>query len=259
MNQIIVPWSPYEGRTNYVSSGRKALTSAFSDLVRSRAGFQPYELPEIFAAPEDDSENDAARDLVRLDGDHLARMFAMGKLDSFARPLGGGEVLEIASELWELDDPLPRFATGAFNLKCWADPAAEHTHRIFVETAQFDRWLAGLKPLGVLSNRQVEEIVDPQLRAARAVAARAVTGAAVESGSSSSRAFEQAGDPPGVGPLLLSIGEVSKLIDRSTSTIYSDINKGAFPEGIKLGSSTKWKKSEILAWIEEQAAKRGQG
>lgn len=63
-------------------------------------------------------------------------------------------------------------------------------------------------------------------------------------------------DPPGVGPLLLTVEEVSELIGRSVSSIYGYEKKGAFPERIKLGSSSRWRKGEVLAWIEEQAAKR---
>ncbi|MBU0670071.1 MAG: AlpA family phage regulatory protein [Alphaproteobacteria bacterium] len=65
--------------------------------------------------------------------------------------------------------------------------------------------------------------------------------------------------PSGVGPVLLSVEEVSALIGRSRSTIYQDEKNGTFPQRIKLGSSTRWKKAEVLAWIEEQAAKRDRG
>lgn len=257
MTTDISPWSPYEGRTSIVSRDRKTLTSAFADVVKCRAGFPPHELPEIFAAPEDEGENDAARDLVRLDAEHLARMFAVGGLETFARPLNGGEVVAMAPELWELDDPLPRFATGGLNLERWADAEAPPTHRIFVDSKQFERWLAALKPLGPLASRQVEEIVDPQLRAVRAIAARNVANQPLaETGEEHSDSVSA--DPPGVGPVLLSVGEVSKLIGRSRSTIYQDEKNGTFPERIKLGSSARWKKSEVLAWVEEHAAKRGE-
>lgn len=254
MNEIIPAWSPYEGRTCYVSSGRKTLTSAFADLVLCRSGFPPTELPEIFAAAEDEAENDAARDLVRLDAELLARMFAMGRIGTAARPLGGGEVSAIAIDLWEVDDPLPRFATGALNLERWWDPKAPLTHRIFVDTKQFDRWLAALQPPGFLSERQIEEIVDPQLRAARATAGEGVRREGDESAASDDRHVDPV-DPPGVGPLLLSIKEVRDLIKKSESTIYAGRKKGTFPEGFLLGSSRRWKKTEILAWIEQQAAK----
>lgn len=251
----IAPWSPYLGRTSLVSSGRKTLTMAFGELVQSRAGFPPDELPEIFAAPEDDGENDAARDLVRLDAEHLTRMFALGRLDAFARPLGGGDVAAIPAACWELDHPLPRFATGTMNLEHWANPDAAPTHRIFVGSAQFDEWLAVLEPLGPLTNRQIEEIVDPQLRAARAVAARKVTTAQGDDVAQSPGYFVPT-NPPGVGPALLTIKEVCKLIGKSESWIHQSINDGKFPERLKLGSSARWKQTEVLAWIEEQAAKR---
>ncbi|WP_202391972.1 helix-turn-helix transcriptional regulator [Qipengyuania vulgaris] len=259
MTNSISPWSPYVGRTSMVSAGRKTLTSAFADLVVSRQGFQSYELPDIFSAPVDEGENDAARDLVRLEAEHLSRMFANGRLTSFARPLGGGEVTTIASEFWELDDPLPRFATGVLNLEQWADEGAEPTHRIFVDGQQFDGWLASLKPLGPLSNRQVEEIVDPQLRATRSVARRsAQCGFGQADGVVDGHQHEMS-TPPGVGPEFLTVKEVSTLVGRSRSSIYEDEKKGQFPERVKIGASSRWAKSEVLAWIAEQATKRGEG
>ena len=243
-----------------VSDGRTALTAAFAGVVRVRAGFASHELPEIFSAPADDGENDAARDLVRLDAEHMTRMFVIGRIATFARPLGGGDVVAISPTAWEIDDPLNRFATGALNLDHWSEIESPPSHRIFIDRPQFDEWLAGLKPLGFLTSRQVEEIVDPQLRAQRAVAERRWKSELPQSASlESDKSYNKqgAGDPPGVGPLLLTVSEVSELIGRSTSTIYADVKKGAFPEGIKLGSSTRWKKTEVLAWIEEQAGKRG--
>ena len=165
--------------------------------------------------------------------------------------------MPIDQALWEVDDVLPRFATGAFNIDEWADAGAPPTHRIFVNGAAFDTWLAALKPLGPLNRRQVEEIVDPQLRAARAIATRQIAsqpGTASHTGEH----LSVASNPPGVGPELLSINEVSDLIGRSRSTIYNDEKKGAFPQRLKLGSSARWMKSEVLAWIAEQAARRGE-
>ncbi len=192
-----------------VSGGRRTLTSAFADLVVSRQGFQSYELPEIFAAPEDEGENDAARDLVRLEAEHLSRMFANGRLNSFVRPLGGGEVTAIAPELWEIDDSLPRFATGALNLEHWADYSADPTHRVFVDVQQFDSWLANLKPLGPLSNRQIEEIVDPHLRAVRSVARRSLDPEIEHADRPMKRDMQRASAPLGVGPEFLTVQEVS--------------------------------------------------
>lgn len=256
MSRYIPPWSPYEGRTSIISSGRKTLTSAFADVVSCRSGFSSFELPQIFAAEEDEGENDAARDLVRLDAELLSHRFVTGKLQTFSRPLDGGEVEPIPAHHWELDDTVPRFATGAFNLDLWHDDTAELTHRIFVDERAFDAWLATLKPPGPLSNREIELVAEPHIRAARAVAARTVADTATFAAAPSDAA-EVRPDPPGVGPQLLSVEEVSALIGRSRSSIYQDESSGAFPQRIKLGSSTRWKKTEVLAWIEEQAAKRG--
>jgi hypothetical protein len=172
MLSSITPWSPYEGRTALASAGRITLTAAFADLVRIRAGFSPVDLPAIFAAPADEGENDACRDLVRLDAELLARKFVRGEIDTYIRPLRGGDVEQLKAEKWEIDDPLPRFATGALHREDWADPDALPTHRIFVDADQFERWLAALKPLGPLTVREAEAIVDPKLRVARSVAYR---------------------------------------------------------------------------------------
>lgn len=84
--------------------------------------------------------------------------------------------MAIPAAHWEIDDPLPRFATGVFNATEWADADADApaTHRIFVDAKEFDEWLAGLKPLGPLSDRELEGALNPRLRAARAIAARHV-------------------------------------------------------------------------------------
>ena len=179
----------------------------------------------------------------------------MGRLATFVSPLGGGEVVPIDADVWEIDDPLPRFATGALNLEQWANPDAPLTHRLFVDTDQFDSWLAGFKPMGPQSSRRVEEIVDPQLRARRTQAVRKV-----QTDSSSldkqMQAVAISSDPPGLGPALLTIKDVSELTTRSKFTIYQAEKDGTFPERLKLGSSSRWKKDEVMAWIEDQAARR---
>ena len=58
-------------------------------------GFIIYELPTIFAQPEDEGPNDAARDLIRLQSEDMTKAFVHGRLTSFMRPLGGSEVQPI--------------------------------------------------------------------------------------------------------------------------------------------------------------------
>lgn len=250
------PWAIYASRSSTISQGRVTLTAAFADLVHFRSGFASYELPEIFEAPEDEGENDACRDLVRLNAEILAGKFIAGDIDTFARPMNGGEITPIEPEPWEIDDPLPRFATGAFNYDAWSDPSAPLTHRIFVDSQQFDRWLAALKPPGVLTTRQVEAIVDPKVRAIRSVARHMAINDAAPRVENEGR-HPIVADRAGLGPELLTVKEVAKLISRSRSSVYAKVAAGTFPEQLKLDASSRWSKSEVMAWISEQAAKRG--
>ena len=252
---LITPWSPYLEQAFATSAGRRALVEAFGDLVRFQQGFSPHELPEIFAAPEDEGENDACRHLVSMDAACLTAQFLHGRIATLARPLGGGEVVSIEASLWEIDDPLPRMATGAFNLDQWADPEAEPTHRIFVDSEDFDQWLAGLNSPSRLSDRDLEAALDPKLRAARAVAARLVkTALEPQRQSFQSDADVSLSQSLSFGDELLTRPEVEVLIKLKKSAIYTKIEKDGFPEGIPLGGKVVWRKSEVMAWVEEKAA-----
>ena len=258
---FITPWSPYAEQAFATSAGRISLIKAFGDLVRVRQGFNPHELPEIFAAPEDEGENDACRHLVNMDAAFLTGQFLRERIATFARPLGGGEVVAITASMWETDDPLPRMATGAFNLELWAKPDARPTHRIFVDSAGFDEWLAGLESSGRLNSRDLEAALDPQLRAARAVAARRAKTALETHGQSSQGDTEVSlSRSLAVGDELLTLPEVEALIKFKRSTIYTKIKSDGFPNNIVLGGRAVWRKSAVLAWIEQKAAQgRGSG
>ncbi|KLE35974.1 hypothetical protein AAW00_06395 [Aurantiacibacter luteus] len=216
-------------------------------------GFMPYELPTIFAQPEDDGPNDAARDLIRLQSEDMTKAFVYERLASSMRPLGGGEVQPIPSEWWEIDEPLSRFATGAFDPERWADPDAAPTHRILVGAESFDQWLAALPELGPLTARQIEMVTEPKLRAARAVSRQAqpVPEPADQQAPSDGR------DLAGVGPPLISIEAVCEMTGMATSTVYKRIDDDGFPQQIKLGSRSLWDKDEVAAWLREKAALRG--
>ncbi|MGY6637612.1 MAG: helix-turn-helix domain-containing protein [Erythrobacter sp.] len=268
MANELEPWSLYVGRDALISAGRKSLIAAFGEVVTSSAGVLPHELPEVFSAPADEGDNDLVRDLVKADAERLMEALVHDKIACFARPMSGGDIVPMPASMWEIDDPLPRMAIGAFNMQDWANPAALPTHRIFVDATQFDQWLATIRDTGSLSARQVEEIIDPTLRAARAVARKRISEEAenFETGSLQAEnpiapSFSDTAKTDrslGLGPMLLSIGQVADLVRRGRSTIYQMVKDGDFPEPLKIGSSSRWKKHEILLWIEEQAAKRGE-
>ncbi|WP_354326512.1 helix-turn-helix transcriptional regulator [Porphyrobacter sp. MBR-155] len=231
------------------------MAKAFGDLVRVEQGFNPHELPEIFAAPEDEGENDACRHLVTMDAAFLTAQFLRERVATFARPLGGGEVVPIMASMWEIDDPLPRMATGAFNLHDWANHEAPLTHRILVDSADFDDWLAGLDPPGRLSDRDLEAALDPQLRAARAVAARRVKDALEPKGRSiENDAGVSLSQSLSISDELLTRPEVEALVKLGRSSIYAKIRDDGFPDNIMLGGKAVWRKSEVMAWVEEKAA-----
>lgn len=255
MNNLIPPWSAYETRQSAISNGRMLLTSAFAALVKCRTGFTAFELLDIFTAPPDEGENDAARDLVCLDAEYFARALVTGQLESFARPIGGGLFRPIEMYKWELDEPIHRFATGALNIEEWADSLTPHSHLIFVSTVQFDRWLAELEVPSALTNRQIEEIVDPQIRSKRRSGASKID----DIESNEKMVGRDSSDPAkmlSVGPVLLKLTEVIDLTNRSRSTIYNLEKNGEFPKRVKLGSSSRWRKDEVINWLEDKFLER---
>jgi predicted DNA-binding transcriptional regulator AlpA len=146
-------------------------------------------------------------------------------------------------------------ATGAFNLEQWADPEAPPTHRIFVDSADFDEWLASLNSPSRLSDRELEAALDPQLRAARAVAARRVKTALGPAGQSfEGDAGASLSQSLSVGDELLTRPEVQALVKLGRSAIYDKIKKDGFPDNIMLGGRAVWRKSAVMAWVEEKAA-----
>lgn len=232
---------------------------AFGDMIRVKQGFTPYELPEIFSAPEDEGENDACRHLVTLDAAFLTAQFLQQRIATYVRPLGGGDVIPLAANLWEIDDPLPRMATGALNLSEWANPEAPPTHRIFVDGADFDNWLASLDTRAHPSIRELEAALDPQLRASRAVAARRVmTTNALPRATEVSSEGASLSQALARGDELLTLSEVETLVKFKRSAIYAKIKEDGFPESIPLGGRAVWQKSAVLAWVEEKAA-QGRG
>lgn len=253
----IPPWSPYLERASLPSAGRKTLIAAFADFMKVCDDFEQYELQDIFCLPSDEGENDFCREIVRSNADFMTEQFILGKIATFARPLGGGAITHLDASIWEIDDPLTRFATGAFNLEQWAVPSAELTHRLFVDSVTFNRWLMLQEPSGLLSSREIEAARDPRVRAARSLAA-----------TDNFRTLDQVSveERPAATPSAYCVEGISDTIDladvmRRTSlkrsTIYVYMGKGKFPQNFPLTDNrVVWLASEIDRWIAERAANR---
>jgi len=58
--------------------------------------------------------------------------------------------------------------------------------------------------------------------------------------------------PATAGPpaLLVSRDEVARLCDRSTRSVGRDDSAGRIPRPVTIGGSKKWKRAEIVAWID---------
>ena len=54
-------------------------------------------------------------------------------------------------------------------------------------------------------------------------------------------------DPP---PLLVSIGELSRLLRRSEASLHRDEAAGRLPAALRIGGSKRWRYAEIVAWVE---------
>jgi hypothetical protein len=57
------------------------------------------------------------------------------------------------------------------------------------------------------------------------------------------------GSPP-LAPLLVDIRGLSKLLSRSIASLARDDAAGRLPAGLRIGSSKRWRYSEIVAWVE---------
>lgn len=55
---------------------------------------------------------------------------------------------------------------------------------------------------------------------------------------------------------LLTLHDVKKFTGLGATTIYHYMNEDRFPKPIKLGRSSRWVESELMAWLEAKKAER---
>ena len=214
----IAPWSPYLEPFFPRSNGRVLLGELLTNYTLLSEGIGPAQIAAAFI------ENDAwTCDFVVGATRLLGRQLLEGRFTSFARPIGGGPVVSLDADRWELDEFTWRFATCALDLRHPFDALAEPTHRIFVAEEDVDTIYAACVPDYAKPARRTSPIQ------------RDDTVAAVET-----LALEP----------LLRLPEVERLVGIKSSTIYSRIKTGTFPPPEKNGSRISvWRESEIREWL----------
>lgn len=55
---------------------------------------------------------------------------------------------------------------------------------------------------------------------------------------------------------LVGVSTLIEMLQRSRASIYRDIERGEFPRPLKLGRSSRWKMSEIMAHIDARSEAR---
>ena len=65
--------------------------------------------------------------------------------------------------------------------------------------------------------------------------------------------------PPHFAPALLSFSTLSAYTELNRTRVYSLIRQGKFPRPLKFGKTSRWRKSDIDAWINATAAEQLEG
>ncbi len=58
---------------------------------------------------------------------------------------------------------------------------------------------------------------------------------------------------------LLPVRELMDRLGLGRTTIYREMHRGGFPKPLKIGSSVRWRWSEVASWIEAQPRATGRG
>lgn len=224
---IIAPWAPYREEVFPRSSGRVLLGEALTTYMLLMHGLGA---DQIAAAFNDDANDDRTRDLVISASRLIGTLLAEGRLTAWARPIGGGDAVELEPGLWELDDFMPRFATCALDLHRPFDASLKPTHRIFIgdedHRAIFEACCDDV-PRPIVKHRA--STAQPAPMADQVLTAPALTHAVDRH---------------------IRLPEVEQLTGMKRSTIYKRIGEGRFPQQIEAGSAmARWRESEVAAWL----------
>ncbi len=163
-----------------------------------------------------------------------------GTLKTWSRPIGGGELIEMPTTCWELDDPTERFATSRFDALQPFVPNIEPTHWIFAE-------------------QRMEESIYDLFREKAGIPTAHKTSEGAQ--TASPPPAPPGGNTPGefVASIqgvsdtdnFLRLDDVIAKVGLKKSEIYRRMEKGRFPksETIGFGRAVGWRAGKILEWL----------
>lgn len=209
------------------SDGRTFLAHAFTFFCMLEWGHSTEEIDAAFdRAAECDRH---VRDRILGAVQNLGHVIQQRRIESYARPLGGGSPQLLPQSVWELDDFSWRFGSSAINP---ADPfnrSANPTHWIFVDTDQFD------DILGLAQGDGYRKTPPP--------ASTLLDSAANQSDR----------EAPIDRDRYLRKSEVLKLVPMSRSTFDDRVRRGLFPASVDLGGGiVAWWESDVRRWMQER-------
>lgn len=260
---MTAPWQPYIEHQP-VSSAGISLVEAFGKMVQAEWSLHSFDLFEALGETEETPEGEIPVSvIVQICARTFQEAVLEGKLQTSARPLAGGEPVELKPLHWEIDNPVPRMASGCLNLDDWSNVLAPPTHRIFVNRKDFDAFLATLmtqdeiyeavgagarskRPASELMPATTSSIVNKPVREQQATRVAATTSEGVPPASiRQAQQFEES---------ILRRPEVLSRIGVSQSTLDNMVKAGTFPKQIQLSPrAVGWYASQIAEWMENRA------
>lgn len=225
---MIAPWAPYRDEVFPRSSGRVLLGEALTTYTTLMYGIGADQIAAAF----DDDGGEEPRDRGRvISATRLIGMLLVeGRLTAWARPIGGGDPVELEPYHWELDDFTHRFATCALDMRRPFDASSPPTHRIFL----------GDDDHRAIFEACCDDVPRPIVKRRASSAQPAPMADLVPLPQVAAHAVDRH----------IRLPEVETLTGMKRSTIYKRIDEGRFPQQISPGSRmASWRESEIAAWL----------
>ena len=232
MSQPALQRRPYLMADWPKSDGRTFLAHAFAFFCLLEWGST---FDQIDAALDPSAECDRhVRAQILGAVQNFGRVIQQRRIDTYARPFGGGSPRPLPQDIWELDDFSWRFGASAINPTDPFNKDASLTHWIFVDTDQFDEIL-GLtcgghqRPSPPKASAQAGILPEDRIE----LGARMI---------GEDRYLRKA--------------EVLKLVPMSRSTFDDRVRRGLFPKSVDLGGGiVVWWESEVRDWMREKAGR----